>query len=151
MSVSRYLVVILCIVVASKLGYDVRTKLNQLQERVAKLETRLANIEGKTKSGIGFAGIEAPFAEIEKSYPFALATENMIRRHGLSAYGTSHLPNPGFEVWGGGIINGRPWYIVPLEAKEADGKTVPPTAEPKPAASSTIPKSPTFTPPLSGR
>ncbi len=78
-------------------GGDVVLQLKQLQDKVAKLETRIAELEKKPMR-------QPPAPPSAKGWQ--------------QGYGTSHPTEPGFKVWGKGEINGHPYYIVPLGPKQ---------------------------------
>jgi hypothetical protein len=123
---------------------------------MTKLEARVAEIEKKMKLVGRVDDLEARVAELEwhsitKKNVFSSRPFSGMPCSGMPCYGGTSTEEPNFKTWGGGVINGMPWYIVPLEAKDAASKTEPPIAEPKPAASSPVLKSPTFTPPLTDR
>ena len=87
-------------------GGDTMLQLKQLQDKVAKLEARLAELEKRKPTGQTLVSPVAPLRHERSPY------------RGLQqGYGTSRPTEPGYTVWGRGEINGHPYYIVPLGSK----------------------------------
>jgi hypothetical protein len=111
--INRFLVVIVCIVAAciatpsiqrsaadDKTPDNLATQLKQLQDQVTRLEARIAKLEKKPAYGT------APTAA-----PFGTAPYRM------------QPPEPGFDVWRRGVINGMTYYVVPMGTADAVGHT----------------------------
>ena len=124
----RFLVMILCVAatcIATPLliqrsaaddnkasAADVMTQLKELQAKVVKLEARIVELEKRPCLPPASTGILAP------SYPpstgTTVAPPLFEGQQEPLPYGRVRPTQPG---WGGGVINGIPYYIVPLEAK----------------------------------